>query len=248
VDSLYEPVVCILCGARNGTAADLEVAEATHSPDLDLRPAGRARRQLAAWVQRCDGCGYCHSALDALPEGLTRDAAQAVVSGAPYATALDDQRYPPLANLFRAMALLQRATAQPDSADLAALSLLYAAWACDDAADAPPEGMPAAQAAAQARSLRRGAAEVLRSALEAGRAPAVDAPTSWLVLADCYRRAEAFPSAHTATVRGLAAAASAAEENAAHGVLQELLAFEQQLVEAQETGAVNMAQAFEEGP
>ena len=242
MDSPSQPIACALCGALNAATLTPEV-DVTHSPDMDLRPAGRARRTLAAWVQCCSACGYAQPALDALPEGLTLDAARALVASEKYTVTLSDVRYPALANGFRALALLQAAANEPAAADLAALSLLYAAWTCDDAADADDSAVAPVQAQALARGLRRTSAERLRAALEEGRAPVVDSATSWLVLADCYRRAEAYPSAHTATVRGLAAVGDG--EDSASAVLRGLLHFEQQLAEAQETAAVNMAQAFE---
>jgi hypothetical protein len=244
VPSGVEQVECILCGHSSPQALASVPDSPAHSPDLDLRPSGPARRHLAGWVQRCPACGYCSAALDAPPEGVGIDAARSLVSAERYTATLGDARYPPLANSFRALALLQGAAENPLAADLAALSLLYAAWACDDAAESQEDSMLPAQAQGQARGLRRNAAEQLRGALEAGRAPAVDPPTSWLVLADCYRRAEAFPSAHTASIRGLAALAAAEDPQSV--VLRILLEFEQQLVEVQDVGAVNMAQAFEE--
>jgi hypothetical protein len=161
------------------------------------------------------------------------------VATADYQRALHDPRYPPLANRFRCLALLQQAVS-PEQAGLAAMSLLYAAWVCDDVAlddRVEKHGLHPAQAAALARQLRRQSAERLRSELEEGRAVVEDLPTSWLVLADVYRRAEVFPSAHTATIRGLAEADDGSP-------LVRLLRYEQELIATQETSAVSIAAVF----
>lgn len=216
-------------------------AAAGAAPDLDLRPAGSGCHELARWVQCCPHCGYCATEIVQPLDGEARSASTALaelVRSAGYQRTLADRRYPVLASRFRCLALLQAADRQPEARDLAAMSLLYAAWVCDDYATegSTNTDLHPAQAATLSRQLRRQAAGLMRAALDAGRKLIDDEAANWLVLADVYRRAEIFPSAHTAAVRGLA--------RAEDPVLTALLRFEQQLVEAQETRAVGMAEAF----
>lgn len=205
-------------------------------PDLDLRAADCSLAELAGWVECCAVCGYCNSSIAELHSGTgSTDELTGVLSSAGYRGLLTARQQPELARRFRCMAEQQQHAGA--DAGLAGLSLLYAAWVCDDYAALDEENvLHPAVAAAQARELRRAAAQALRDCLEAGQVVLDDPALSWLLLADIYRRAEQFPSAHTSTVRGMAVA----QEDG----LGALLRFEQQAVEAQATEALNMADVF----
>jgi hypothetical protein len=213
------------------------VSRCSGSPDFDLRSSEADLIQIAQWVSRCGSCGYCYSSIDELVPALSASELAELVSDHAFQRKLSDGRYPELVNSFRCMATLLSASSDSDVVAQAAHTLLFGAWVCDDYSQwGIDSGWHPSQTAALARQLRRQAAERMRSALEGQISLLESAETGWLVLADTYRRAEIFPSAHTATVRGLAVCDSAA--------MHSLLLFEQHLVAAQETRAVRISEAF----
>lgn len=99
--------------------------------------------------QACPWCGYC--AID-LEVGLA--GAEAVLGRAPYRATLRDERFPLLARIFRAVALLAEHAGDHDTAWLARTQ---AAWICDD------RGLTAE--AARCRQVALGSLERIRSHL-----------------------------------------------------------------------------------
>ena len=117
--------------------------------DLDTRPPGPYRDSMAAWVSCCHRCGYCAQDLTMGEPQLRR-----FLDEPAYRALLNDSQFPPLANYFRGCSYVEK---RQNLVANAALSLLYAAWVCDDA-----------EKDAEARQCRLEAVETMNAAIALG--------------------------------------------------------------------------------
>ena len=114
---------CGVCGFEQQVRV-LTSTNAFGSPDLDLRPPPMKRETIALRIQRCDGCGYCAASLD---EGSPQ--MKSMIESSEYQLQLENPDFPGLANSFLCGAMLHEAAGE---INLAAIHLVFAAWACDD--------------------------------------------------------------------------------------------------------------------
>ncbi|MFM1987168.1 MAG: hypothetical protein RJA99_125 [Pseudomonadota bacterium] len=216
-DPARTAVRCAACG----TDVDVPVVPAVNaigSPDLDTRPPGAARPLVALRVQHCPECGHCGTDLAALLPGAKDGLAED-----DYRELLDDASLPPLARHWLCTARLQSAAGRLDDAFWSTLS---AAWITDDIAD--PE------AGARCRLL---AVFALRLARAAGKPVARNESVAEVVEVDLLRRAGEFADARRCARRAL--------ERPREAVVERLLRFELDLVDAQDRDAHPVSEAVE---
>jgi hypothetical protein len=160
---------CSVCGARNEYTGIGSTG--TFGPqDLDTRPSERKRSTIVAWVQRCPDCGYC--AVD-LSEACCPEARE-IVNSREYKERLNDPTYPELANSFLCKAIIDR---KSGALAAATLSLMWAAWFCDDSGHLD-----------QARVCRQKAAEMLVIAEDDGQQVFKREGANTAILVDLLRR------------------------------------------------------------
>lgn len=188
------------------------------SPDLDTRPPGAARAQAVTRVRRCPVCGLCARDLAVLPAG-----AKAGIAESDYRELLADGTLPETARHWLCAARLEAAAGRLDDAFWSTLS---AAWIADDAAD--PD------AAARCRLL---AVVALRLARAAGKRLAQRDGVAEIVEVDLLRRAGEFADARRCARRAL--------ERPREDVVERLLRFELDLVDAQDRGAHPVSEAVD---
>lgn len=183
------------------------------SADLDLRPPEMQRSTMRAWLQQCPSCGYVAPDLSAPVPD------PAVLASSAYRGLLTDERFPELCRRFLARGSLLAGS----SAAEAAHAFLSAAWACDDA-----------RLAEQAAACRGRAADHFERLK-----PFPDTQpglTQGAVYVDVLRRAGQFAEAEAQCEALLACAA-------ARDVLQQVLLFQQRLIQAKDAGCYTVQQA-----
>jgi hypothetical protein len=120
-------VTCAVCGATSQQGA-LASTNTMGYCDLDLRPAPMQRWTMELWLQRCPGCGYCAADLSQADVATIER-----VRSETYARKAASAGLPPLAVKFVCAAHLAEARGALFEAGW---SMVHAAWACDDVADA----------------------------------------------------------------------------------------------------------------
>jgi hypothetical protein len=166
--------------AHCGSAQDVTVLGSTNafgSMDLDMRPPPMERDTLSVQIHQCAACGFCAGDLES-SEGV--DLAQ--VGKPEYLAILEDERFPNLANRFRAFAYLATAAGSPVPA---CWGYMRAAWVCDDAGTA--YGVSAA-------SCRRDAVKTFDLIHAKGLTLSPDTETDEVLRLDLLRRAGDFQS------------------------------------------------------
>ncbi len=176
-------VRCIACGevSRQRVVAP---APLDGAPDLDMRPGGRARADIASWLQQCPSCGYAAPRLDA---GHGHDV-EPIVRSAGYAAVRASPALPPAARPFACHALILEELGHLADAGLASL---HAAWACDDAGEADA-----------ARACRARALDMWEHGKHQGLAFADDHAQEFCLVADVLRRAGRMDEALVAVREG----------------------------------------------
>lgn len=160
---------CSVCGAENEYTG--VGSTGTFGPqDLDTRPPERKRSTIVAWVQRCQDCGYC--AAD-VTETCCPEAREIVISRE-YKGQLNDPTYPELANSFLCKAIID---SKSRAFAAATLSLMRAAWSCDDYGHLD-----------QARKCRQEASEMLVIAEDDGKQISEQKGADTAILVDLLRR------------------------------------------------------------
>ena len=120
------PARCSHCG-QMVPVIDLSRGEYSFDPrEPDTRSPNEDAYNLPAAVQHCRGCGRCSSDVT---KSLSTAAANTLTSSA-YRELLNEPRLPELARHFNAQAELAAADGLVEAA---AMALLRATWACDDA-------------------------------------------------------------------------------------------------------------------
>lgn len=216
-DPARTAVRCAACA----TSVDVPVVPAVTaigSPDLDTRPPGAARPLLTLRVQRCPTCGHCARDLSTLLPG-----AKAGVAEDDYRELLGDPTLPEGAREYLCLARLQSAAGRLADAFWSTLS---AAWIADDADDDA--------AAVRCRLL---AVVALRLARAAGKPLAQRDGVAEVVEIDVLRRAGEFGDAHRCTRRAL--------ERPREDVVERLLRFELDLIDARDRDAHPVSEAIE---
>ncbi|HEQ72654.1 MAG TPA: hypothetical protein ENN69_09210 [Spirochaetia bacterium] len=208
--------VCAVCGVAS-TQIVVVSTNQMGSPDLDLRPPEMMRSTITYWVQQCPNCGYCAADLEESTDG-----ADAVINSEPYRRQLEDPDFPPLANRFLCLGLLNL---QAKNEKAAIYNMICAAWACDDAgADA---------AALKARALAAAHILALTEIIDGYfmEQPGADQ----ILLADLYRRMGEFTYAAEFARQGLA---REPEE-----IIRMILEFELKLIKREDTAAHTIEEA-----
>lgn len=164
-----EKTRCAVCGTESEHPG-IASTNLFGSSDLDTRSPQMSRSTIFAWVQRCPTCGYCAQDLSV----ATPQAASAVRSPE-YARQLADPTYPDLANSFLCESLIEEVSGNYSAA---AWSVIFAAWACDDAGT---EG--------RARTCRNRAVAMIRKAHESGQRISRDDGVEIGIEVDLLRRA-----------------------------------------------------------
>jgi hypothetical protein len=119
---MSKDVQCGHCGTIS--MQDMLASSNTCSgPDLDLRPAEMYRSAMDTWLQVCPNCHYCGYNIKNPPLD------PAILESKAYRKILNSQKFPKLATLFLAYALLIPATDPAAKVQ----QYLHAAWVCDDA-------------------------------------------------------------------------------------------------------------------
>lgn len=167
---------CAHCGSAQ-TVTVLGSTNAFGSMDLDMRPPPMERDTLSVQIHQCAACGFCAGDLES-SEGV--DLAQ--VGKPAYLAILADERFPDLANRFRAFAFLATAA---DSPVPACWGQMRAAWVCDDAGNAYE---------AMAASCRREAVEAMERIHAKGMTLCPDRETDEILRLDLLRRSGNFQS------------------------------------------------------
>jgi hypothetical protein len=160
---------CSVCGAENEYAG-IGSTGTFGSQDLDTRPPERKRSTIDAWVQRCPDCGYC--AVD-VSETCCQEARE-IVNSQEYKERLNEPTYPELANSFLCKAIIDN---KSRAFAAATLSLMWAAWSCDDSGHLD-----------QARECRQKAAEMLVIAEDGGQQVFKREGANTAILVDLLRR------------------------------------------------------------
>jgi hypothetical protein len=199
----------VRCG-NCGASSDHSVLMSTNafgSPDLDLRPPEMHRSTMNTWLQLCPSCGYCAPDLTQTPSD------KAVLQSEAYHAALRAEGFPKLARRFLAFAV---ATGQSDPATTAR-GYLQAAWVCDDYGRHEQADECRRQAAAWLSRCKPFPGDETGSGMMA-------------VLVDVLRRSGQFAEASAECRAGLASPATTS-------AIREVLEYQQQLIECQDTKA-----------
>lgn len=168
--TLYKEMTnCCLCGVGKAFSCVKSTNELGF-PDLDTRPPEMYRSTIFTWVQRCPDCGYCATDISEAPAQ-----AEAVIYSSEYIQQLKDETYPDLANNFLCKSLIDKASGDYAAA---AWSVIYAAWACDDA-----------KKAKAARKCRVKAADLITKATSAGQPVSEQDGAATAIQVDLLRRA-----------------------------------------------------------
>ena len=192
---------CGHCGRRTRYAESLGGAVCGDTA-LDFRlSAIVGEAPPSDMVHRCEHCGYCWPDIQEPSHPRT----QGILESEGYRQLLADAGLPEVARNLRAQALLQRELGQWARA---ALSMLGAAWAMDDAAHdraraAPgaaggadaPAVLSAAQAASLASAFRDEAVALLQQAHELGQTIQAEPDRDQVMLVDMLRRCGRFDEA-----------------------------------------------------
>lgn len=207
---------CALCG--HGQRVPVAPRGSSFgSADLDTRPPELLRSAIALEVQRCEACGFCAPDLRHAPAGIDRAALDD-----DYRALLDDASLPLTSRAFLCSARLQAAGGQLVEPFW---STLHAAWIADDA-ERP-------EAADHCRGL---ALAALRMARAAGRGVAGQPGLDDVIEADLLRRTGAFAEA----ARRLRSALARPQSD----VVEQVLRFQQDLVDEQDRGAHRVSEAL----
>lgn len=166
--TIERELTCKACGAQSSHRV-LESTNSSGYPDLDLRPAGMARRALLRVLVQCGNCGYCAPDISEGP-----DAAAEIIVSESYRRAIADSAGPALAGRWRAWALVSERVGDRATAGWATLQ---AAWASEDAGQKDA-----------ARTYRAIALEHLSGCADAGVQTTEDAGSQQLLLLDLQRR------------------------------------------------------------
>ena len=122
---------CVICG-KEGTYPVLMSTNEFGPCDLDLRPAEMRRSTMPTWIEECDSCGFVSGNVSKLPAGVDEDTVKAILLSHKYAFTEDRYFKSDLAVKFYKHYVLNRELKKHRSAYN---SLVYAAWASDDADD-----------------------------------------------------------------------------------------------------------------
>jgi len=166
-----EKQTCCVCG-QDVDCSVLTSTSTFGSPDLDLRPPEMERSTIEFWLNECPDCGFTNENL-----ACEIDGARDIIFSNSFRKITEHLSIPGLARRFVQHSLLHEKNPRK-----AAVSLLHAAWICDDLKETQ-----------WAKSFRTRCAHALRSLrLDLTRDP--DQSLS-LVLIDILRRVERFDKA-----------------------------------------------------
>ena len=213
-----ETQTCSNCGV----SVECTILNSTNtfgSPDLDLRPSEMQRSTMHNWLQECSECGYVSGDLTT----STEDAKQIVESDT-YSALRAKSELPELARQFERYSLLQHA--DPETA---AVGLIRAAWACDDADNAN-----------QGKAYRNQAADIL---LTLQPCPDDEENTTLAaVLVDVLRRAERFDES-----KELATSLQSFNAVKANEIVSSVLTYQCKLCDGRDTGCHTIADCEKTG-
>ena len=129
---IRENKTCVICG-KEGRYPAVASTNEFGACDLDLRPAEMRRSTMPAWVEECDSCGYVSHDVSKLPADVDDDnSVKAILLSHQYAFTEDRYFTSDLAVRFYKHYVINR---ELKKHRMAFNSLVYAAWACDDADD-----------------------------------------------------------------------------------------------------------------
>lgn len=205
-----------------GTSVECTILNSTNafgSPDLDLRPPEMQRSTMHNWLQECSECGYVNGNLAT----STEDAKQIVESDT-YTALRTNSELPELARRFERYSLLQHA-----DSETAAVALIRAAWACDDA-----------DKVNEAKAYRNQAADVLLT-LQPCRDDE-ESTTLATALVDVLRRAERFDEA-----KEMATSLQSFNAVKANAIVSSVLTYQCKLCDHRDTGCHTVADREQAG-
>lgn len=215
---IKKTVTCANC--QHQQVVNLIVSTSTFgSPDLDTRPPEMKRSTIHTWVQRCESCGYCSSNIEK-PDPH----AQAVIKDQAYQVQLNHSGFPPLANAFRCMAILNQ---QAGDYAAATWSLIHSAWVCDDTNQEQ-----------QAEKCRLEAIQAFKKAQDHQQALMKEPEEAKLVLVDLLRRSGQFEQAQTVLATHI--------PQTQNELIENILKFQQTLLEKRDTAQHTIEEAFQE--
>jgi hypothetical protein len=209
-------VTCSVCG----TAAEQRVLMSTNasgSPDLDMRPPGMERSTLQSWLQECPNCGFVSGDVGEDEEGT-----RAIVASEGFkqlGDAAPSSRF--VGRCLKRSFIDERLGRTAE----AALHLLWAAWAADDAN---------AQAAVEYRSR---AADLFLAAAAVWPTGSIESVTIRTRTIDILRRAERWEEAAS-----LADALLVTRD--LDPTIRSVVAFERQLIQARDHAAYTLKEAL----
>jgi hypothetical protein len=205
---------CGLCGTKSIHTA-IGSTNSFGPSDLDLRPPPMKRDTMSYWLAECPKCHLICEDLESPPEGSSK-----IVSTSRYLSLATDKDVPDLCRMFRTWSYLAD---QIGMSTKAATSLLYSAWAADDANDAGIAKGERIAAAARFTQLRNSAQPYPEQK-----------GTAELLIADLWRRAENWTLALQEANRG--------HEVADDPFIKRLCAYEARLIGARDTARHTVAE------
>ncbi|MDI4635521.1 hypothetical protein J7U46_20830 [Pelomonas sp. V22] len=209
------------------------LSHTTHGgQDLDLRPSV----QITVDSTEAHECPVCHFCAPELDVDLGTVSPRLLVRDKDYQARLAHPAHPELARRLMAWAWLADACGMRAAA---ALSMLKAAWVCDDATQG---GDMAARR--MALDIRQQAAKAFEACLLAGESPYRERGLAQAVLADVLRRAQCYDEAANMAAVGLTQIGAEKEAE----VVRDMLHFQWVLAHERNDGRCTIAQARAAGP